>query len=83
MSILSVEHISKGYGDKQFLNGLSFTISQQQRIGLIGVNGTGKSSLLKILAELETADTGNLDHAKDFSIEYLPQDQIWMKKKRY
>ncbi len=74
MSILSVEHISKGYGDKQLFNDLSFTISQQQRIGLIGVNGTGKSSLLKILAELETADTGNLDHAKDFSIEYLPQD---------
>ncbi|MCP3031044.1 ABC-F family ATP-binding cassette domain-containing protein [Halobacillus sp. A1] len=74
MSILSVENMSKSYGDKTLFDNLSFTISTSQRIGLIGVNGTGKSSLLKIIADLETADTGNKQHAKDFTIEYLPQE---------
>ncbi|UOQ45242.1 ABC-F family ATP-binding cassette domain-containing protein [Halobacillus salinarum] len=74
MSLLSVEQISKSYGDKQLFDNLSFTISNRHRIGLIGVNGSGKSSLLKILAEMEPADAGSLDHAKDFTIEYLPQE---------
>ncbi|WP_173918467.1 ABC-F family ATP-binding cassette domain-containing protein [Halobacillus sp. Marseille-Q1614] len=74
MSILTVEQLSKSYGDKDLFNDLSFTISQGQRIGLIGVNGTGKSTLLKIIAGLETGDTGDKQHAKDFNIEYLPQE---------
>ncbi|WP_226581622.1 ABC-F family ATP-binding cassette domain-containing protein [Halobacillus litoralis] len=74
MSLLSVNELSKSYGDKDLFNELSFTISNQQRIGLIGVNGTGKSTLLKILAGIESADKGSMDHAKDFSVEYLPQD---------
>ncbi|SEH47481.1 ATP-binding cassette, subfamily F, uup [Halobacillus karajensis] len=74
MSLLSVNHLSKSYGDKDLFDDLSFTISNQQRIGLIGVNGTGKSTLMKILAGIESGDTGDLDHAKDFSVEYLPQE---------
>ncbi|UOQ95191.1 ABC-F family ATP-binding cassette domain-containing protein [Halobacillus shinanisalinarum] len=74
MSLLSVEQLSKSYGDKELFTNLSFTISNQQRIGLIGVNGTGKSTLMKIIAEIESADTGTTQHAKDFTIEYLPQD---------
>ncbi|KHE71744.1 ABC-F family ATP-binding cassette domain-containing protein [Halobacillus sp. BBL2006] len=74
MSLLSVDHISKSYGDKDLFKDLSFTISNQQRIGLIGVNGTGKSTLLKVLAQIEKGDTGHLDHAKDFTVEYLPQE---------
>lgn len=74
MSLLSVNELSKSYGDKDLFNDLSFTISNQQRIGLIGVNGTGKSTLMKILAGIESVDTGDMDHAKDFSVEYLPQE---------
>ncbi|MCA1020817.1 ABC-F family ATP-binding cassette domain-containing protein [Halobacillus litoralis] len=74
MSLLSVNQLSKSYGDKDLFDDLSFTISSQQRIGLIGVNGTGKSTLLKILAGMETGDQGDMDHAKDFTVEYLPQD---------
>ncbi|WP_163527551.1 ABC-F family ATP-binding cassette domain-containing protein [Halobacillus ihumii] len=74
MSILSVEQYSKSYGDKQLFTDLSFTISNQQRIGLIGVNGTGKSTLLKSIAGIESADTGTTQHAKGFTVEYLPQD---------
>lgn len=74
MSLLSVNKLSKSYGDKDLFDQLSFTISNQQRIGLIGVNGTGKSTLLKIIAGLESGDSGDMEHAKDFSVEYLPQE---------
>ncbi|MCA0985367.1 ABC-F family ATP-binding cassette domain-containing protein [Halobacillus yeomjeoni] len=74
MSILSVENLSKSFGDKDLFKDISFTITNQQRIGLIGVNGTGKSTLLKILADIESGDAGQKDHAKDFTVEYLPQE---------
>lgn len=74
MSILSVENISKSYGDKTLFDSINFTVSEKQRIGIIGVNGTGKSTLLKIIAGIETADGGELVHANDFHIEYLSQE---------
>lgn len=73
MSMLQVEQLSKTYGDKVLFNDLSFTIREKERIGLIGVNGTGKSTLLKIIAGLESADKGEFIHANDFRIEYSPQ----------
>lgn len=73
MSILSVENLHKTYGDKTLFEDLSFTISGKDRIGLIGINGTGKSTLLKILAGLESMDKGKVTHANQFHIEYLPQ----------
>ncbi|WP_100406342.1 ABC-F family ATP-binding cassette domain-containing protein [Bacillus solitudinis] len=73
MSILQVEQLTKTYGDKTLFNNLSFTISKKQRIGVIGINGTGKSTLLKVLAEIEGMDKGKLSHANDFHVEYLSQ----------
>ena len=73
MSILSVENLTKSYGDKVLFEDISFTIADKQRIGLIGVNGTGKSTLLKIIAGIETAENGQVTHANKFQIEYLPQ----------
>lgn len=73
MSILSVDHLHKTYGDKTLFENLSFTISEKDRIGLIGVNGTGKSTLLKIIAGIESLDSGKITHANQFHIEYLPQ----------
>lgn len=77
MSIVSVENITKSYGDKILFNDISFTISEKQRIGLIGVNGTGKSTLLKIIAGMESAEKGRVIHANKFHIEYLPQYPIF------
>ncbi|WP_139489010.1 ABC-F family ATP-binding cassette domain-containing protein [Brevibacillus dissolubilis] len=74
MNILTAENISKSFGEKVLFENISFTISEQQRIGIIGVNGTGKSTLLKIIAGVETADTGKVLHANRFQIEYLPQN---------
>lgn len=74
MSILTVENVTKTYGDKVLFDQISFSISEKQRIGLIGVNGTGKSSLLKFIAGIESAESGSIHHAKDFHLEYLPQE---------
>ncbi|KRF10838.1 ABC-F family ATP-binding cassette domain-containing protein [Paenibacillus sp. Soil787] len=74
MNILSAVNITKTFGDKVLFDDISFTVNEKQRIGLIGVNGTGKSTLLKLLAGLETADRGKLVHANHFRVEYLPQN---------
>lgn len=73
MSILRVENLHKTFGEKTLFDHLSFTIEEKERIGLIGVNGTGKSTLLKVLAGLEGAEEVNLFHSNDFSVTYLPQ----------
>ncbi|GGH88515.1 ATP-binding cassette subfamily F protein uup [Pullulanibacillus pueri] len=73
MSLLIAENIYKTYGEKTLFDHISFTIEEKERIGLIGVNGTGKSSLLKIIADLDRPEEGRLLHAKHFHIEYLSQ----------
>lgn len=73
MSILQVENLYKTYGEKVLFDHISFTIAEKQRIGLIGVNGTGKSTLLKVIAGIESADSGEMTHSNSIRIEYLPQ----------
>lgn len=72
--MLTVEHLNKSYGDKVLFEDISCAIREKDRIGLIGVNGTGKSSFLKIIAGLDVPDAGEISHAKDYRIEYLSQD---------
>lgn len=71
--ILSAEHISKSYSEKTLLRDLSLGIQEGDRIGLIGINGAGKSTFLKILAGLETPDEGRLIVANQARIALLPQ----------
>lgn len=73
MKMLTVENISKSYGEKPLFNRISFTIGEKERVGLIGVNGTGKSSLLKIIAGLDMPDEGKIISGKDYSISFLDQ----------
>ncbi|WP_147533710.1 ABC-F family ATP-binding cassette domain-containing protein [Bacillus marasmi] len=73
MKMISIENVSKTYGEKQLFNNIEFTITEKERVGLIGVNGTGKSSLLKIVAGLDLADSGDIIKAKDYRISYLSQ----------
>lgn len=73
MSVLSLENISKSYADKILFKDISFTIEENQNIALVGINGTGKSTLLKIIAGVEEAQSGQITHMKDIQIEYLPQ----------
>ena len=74
MNILSVENLSKSFGDKTLFNNITFSVAEKQRIGIIGVNGTGKSTLLKILAGIEPSDAGDIVKPKSYNIEYLAQN---------
>lgn len=74
MSLLKVEELYKTYGDKILFDNISFTIDEGQKIGIIGVNGTGKSTLLKILAGFETGDRVKIQIGSNIKIEYLSQN---------
>ncbi len=74
MNLLSAENISKSYSDKPLLNNINLGINEGDKIGVIGINGTGKSTLLKIIAGIETPDTGRVIRMNSLSIEYLPQN---------
>ena len=71
MKTITIEHVSKTYGEKTLFHDISFVISEKERVGLIGVNGTGKSSLLKLIAGLDSPDEGNFICSKDYQISYL------------
>ncbi|MDQ0300751.1 ATP-binding cassette subfamily F protein uup [Salibacterium salarium] len=73
MSLLRAENLHQTFGDKILFNDISFVVEDRDRIGLIGVNGTGKSSLLKILANIDTPERGHLYHSNHLHIEYLSQ----------
>ena len=72
--LLSAEHISKNYGDKQLLDDVTFYLEEGRKVGLIGLNGTGKSTFLKILAGRVTPDTGTVSTDPNVKISYLPQN---------
>ncbi|WP_044747417.1 ABC-F family ATP-binding cassette domain-containing protein [Bacillus alveayuensis] len=74
MSILLVERLYKTYGEKVLFDHISFSIAEKERIGLIGTNGTGKSSLLKVIAGVESADDGGITRSNQMRIEYLAQE---------
>ena len=74
MNLMTIENISKSYSIKLLFDAISFGIEDGEKIGLIGVNGTGKSTLLKILAGIETPDTGKISKGNAVRVEYLSQD---------
>jgi len=73
--MLRLENISKSHGEKLLFSDLNTIIRENDRIGLLGVNGTGKSTLLKIIAGKVPADSGELIHANDFTLAYLAQEE--------
>lgn len=77
MSHLIVSNFTKTVGDKTLFNNIDLTLVEGERAGLIGINGTGKSTLMAILAgELET-DAIDIDHPKNYRIAYLPQNPVF------
>ena len=73
MNLLSLENITKAYTERVLLDGASFFLQEGEKVGIIGLNGTGKSTLLKIAAGLEEPDTGSCTKANHVVIRYLPQ----------
>ncbi len=74
MILLNIENISKSYTEKTILKDVSFGIMDNDKIGLIGINGTGKTTLLKILAGVEETDKGRVIRSNNTNVEYLPQN---------
>ena len=74
MSVINVEHISKLYGDKMFLEDLSCSVDEGDKIGIIGINGTGKSTLLRIIAGEEEADEGKIIFSNGMTIGWMGQN---------
>lgn len=74
MSHLIVSNFTKTVGEKTLFKDIDFTIVEGERAGLIGINGTGKSTLLSILAGQMDADTITMDHPNKYRVAYLPQD---------
>lgn len=79
MNLISVENLSKAYGEKIIFDNLTFGIDDTDKIGVIGVNGTGKSTLLKIIAGEEEADSGNVITMNGLRVGYLPQSPVFKK----
>jgi ABC transport system ATP-binding/permease protein len=74
MNLVSIHELGKTYGEKVLFEDVTFGIDQGDRIGLIGINGTGKSTLLKVVAGLDTADGGQVVFGNGVRVEFLPQN---------
>jgi len=73
LNYLSVEHISKSFGERVLFEDISFGINRDQKVGFVAKNGTGKTTLLNILAGEESADSGEVIYRKDLRVSYLSQ----------
>src|SRR5215472_8004079 len=73
MMLLAVRNLSKAYGAIHVLNEVTFIINNGERVGLVGTNGVGKSTLLKILIGQEEVDAGTFSYAPSTEVGYLPQ----------
>lgn len=79
MNLLTAEHIVKAYSERVLLNDVNFSIHQGEKVGVIGTNGMGKSTLLKIIAGVEEADQGEIIKGNKVHIRYLPQTPVFEK----
>lgn len=77
MNILSLENITHSYTERKLFDKASFYLHEGDKVGIIGINGTGKSTLLKIMAGLEIPDEGQVIKAANMMIHYLPQNPIF------
>ena len=73
MNILTADNITKAYGERRLLDGASFFLQEGEKVGIIGINGTGKSTLLKILAGMKEPDEGKVIRAQGMVVRFLPQ----------
>lgn len=77
MNLLSLEHLTKTFADRKIFDDASFFLQEGEKVGIIGINGTGKSTLLKLAAGLEEPDEGNRTVANHAVIQYLPQNPVF------
>ncbi len=81
MNLITIENVSKSYTERMLFDGVSLGINEGDRIGIIGINGTGKSTFLRILAGLEEPDAGTVTKGKEVRLAYLPQTPVFSEEK--
>lgn len=81
MNIVNVENITKSYTERKLFEKASFYLQEGEKVGIVGINGTGKSTLLKIIAGAEEPDEGSVTRANHIVVRYLPQNPIFDEKK--
>ena len=77
MNLVTAEHLTKSYTERLLFDDTDFSINEGDKIGLIGINGTGKSTLLKLVAGLEEPDSGRIVRGRNLDIRYLPQNPVF------
>ena len=77
MNLVTIEHLKKSYTERLLFDDADFSINEDEKIGLIGINGTGKSTLLKIVADLEEPDEGTVVRGRNLHWRYLPQNPVF------
>lgn len=81
MNLITIEHVSKSYTERMLFDDVSLGINEGDRIGIIGINGTGKSTFLKLLAGVEEPDAGTIIKGKEVRISYLSQNPVFTDEK--
>lgn len=81
MNLINIEKVTKSYTERKLFDNASFSVQEREKIGIVGINGTGKSTLLKIVAGLEEPDEGSVVRANHVVINYLPQNPEFDGKK--
>ena len=78
MNILTIDNITKAYGERKLFANASFYLAEGEKAGIIGINGTGKSTLLKIIAGLEEPDEGSVIKANHCMVRFFaPKSSVW------
>ena len=72
MNIINVENITKSFTERKLFSKASFYVQEREKIGIVGINGTGKSTLLKIIAGVEEPEEGTVTMANHIVVNYLP-----------
>lgn len=77
MNIINLENITKSYTERNLFEGASFYLAKGEKVGIIGINGTGKSTLLKVIAGMEEPEAGRVTQANHIVVRYLPQNPVF------
>lgn len=80
MSLITIEHLTHSYTERKLFEDTFFSLNENEKVGIIGINGTGKSTLLKILAGREQPDSGTMTTSRNLRVAYLPQTPAFEKE---
>lgn len=80
MSLITIEHLTHSYTERKLFEDAFFSLNENEKVGIIGINGTGKSTLLKILAGREQPDSGTITTSRNLRVAYLPQTPVFEKE---